>query len=237
MSLEIFAFFTLLSFLTSLLTSIFSVGGGLIMLVALAQSFSPGTLIPLHGAIQLFNNLSRTFIYKEFFNWSLIKNILISTLFGSFGGILLFGNVSEEILIWLIAATILFFTWAPLDNFILSVMRNDWFCGFISGFAGIFIGANGPLVTAYMRTKSLSPEVLVANHGAVMIFQHTIKIALFIYFYSFSLQEYIFFIFILAIAGYAGAVLGMTLISKISYDSFNLFLKLLLSFLALMLVM
>ena len=110
MSLEIFAFFTLLSFLTSLLTSIFSVGGGLIMLVALAQSFSPGTLIPLHGAIQLFNNLSRTFIYKEFFNWSLIKNILISTLFGSFGGILLFGNVSEEILIWLIAATILFFT-------------------------------------------------------------------------------------------------------------------------------
>ena len=236
MSLEIFAFFTLLSFLTSLLTSIFSVGGGLIMLVALAQSFSPGTLIPLHGAIQLFNNLSRTFVYKEFFNWSLIKNIFISTLFGSFGGILLFGNVSEEILIWLIAATILFFTWAPLDNFILSVMRNDWFCGFISGFAGIFIGANGPLVTAYMRTKNLSPKVLVANHGAVMIFQHTIKIALFVYFYSFSLQEYIFFIFVLAIAGYAGAVLGMTLISKISYDSFNIFLKLLLSFLAMMLV-
>ena len=237
MSLEIFAFFTLLSFLTSLLTSIFSVGGGLIMLVALAQSFSPGTLIPLHGAIQFFNNLSRTFIYKEFFNWSLIKNILISTLFGSFGGILLFGNVSEEILIWLIAVTILFFTWAPLDNFILSVMRNDWFCGFISGFAGIFIGANGPLVTAYMRTKNLSPEVLVANHGAVMIFQHTIKIILFIYFFSFSLKEYIFFIFILAIAGYAGAVIGKRLISKISYDSFNIFLKLLLSFLALLLIM
>ena len=237
MSLEIFVFFTLLSFLTSLLTSIFSVGGGLIMLVALAQSFSPGTLIPLHGAIQLSNNLSRTFVYKEFFNWSLIQNILISTVFGAFGGILLFGNLSEEILIWLIAATILFFTWAPLDNFILSVMRNDWFCGFISGFAGIFIGANGPLVTAYMRTKNLSPEVLVANHGAVMIFQHTIKIILFIYFFSFSLKEYIFFIFILAIAGYAGAVIGKRLISKISYDSFNLFLKLLLSFLALILIM
>ena len=237
MSLEIFAFFTLLSFLTSLLTSIFSVGGGLIMLVALSQSFSPGTLIPLHGAIQLSNNLSRTYVYKEFFSWSLIQNILISTLFGAFGGILLFGNISEEILIWIIAGTILFFTWAPIDNFILSVMRNDWFCGFISGFAGIFIGANGPLVTAYMRTKNLSPEVLVANHGAVMIFQHSIKIVLFIYFFSFSLQEYIFFIFILAIAGYAGAVIGKTLISKISYDSFNIFLKLLLSFLALLLVM
>jgi uncharacterized membrane protein YfcA len=206
------------------------------MLVALAQSFSPGTLIPLHGAIQLSNNLSRTFVYKEFFEWGLIQNILIATTFGALGGILLFGAIPEQILIWLIAGTILFLTWAPLDNFILSVMRNDWFCGFISGLAGIFIGANGPLVTAYMRTKNLSPEFLVANHGAVMIYQHSIKIILFMYFFSFSLKEYLFFILILAVAGYAGAVLGKRLITSISYESFNIALKLLLSLLALILV-
>jgi uncharacterized membrane protein YfcA len=236
MSLEFISFFAALSFFTSLLTSIFSLGGGLIMLVALAQSFSPGTLIPLHGAIQLSNNLSRTYVYKEFFKWHLIKNILIATIFGALVGILLFGAMPEQILIWLIAGTILFLTWAPLDNLILSLMRNDWFCGFISGFAGIFIGANGPLVTAYMRTKNLSPESLVANHGAVMIFQHSIKILLFIYFFNFSLEEYLFFILILAVTGYAGAVLGKALISSISYDSFNIVLKLLLSLLAVILV-
>ena len=140
------------------------------MLVALAQSFSPGTLIPLHGAIQLSNNLSRTFVYRKFFKWYLIQNILVATTIGSVGGILLFGAIPEEALIWLIAGTILFFTWAPLDNFILSIMKNDWFCGLISGFAGIFIGANGPLVTAYMRTKNLNPESLVANHGACLLY-------------------------------------------------------------------
>ena len=187
MSLEFIIFFSILSFLTSLLTSVFSVGGGLIMLVALAQYFSPSTLIPLHGAIQLSNNLSRTYVYKEFFKWQLIKNILIATIFGAFCAILLFGSVSEKVLIWLIAGTILFFTWVPLDNFVLSIIKNDWFCGFISGFAGVFIGANGPLVTSYMRTRDLSPEVLVANHGAVMIFQHSLKIILFMYFFKFSL--------------------------------------------------
>ena len=236
MSLEFISFFAALSFFTSLLASIFSLGGGLIMLVALAQSFSPGTLIPLHGAIQLSNNLSRTYVYKEFFKWHLIQNILIATIFGALVGILLFGAMPEQILIWLIAGTILFLTWAPLDNLILSLMRNDWFCGFISGFAGIFIGANGPLVTAYMRTKNLSPESLVANHGAVMIFQHSIKILLFIYFFNFSLEEYLFFILILAVTGYAGAVLGKALISSISFDSFNIILKLLLSLLAVILV-
>ena len=237
MPLEFIMFFAALSFATSLLTSIFSVGGGIIMLVALAQSFSPGTLIPLHGAIQLSNNLSRTFVYRKFFRWHLIQNILVATTIGSVGGILLFGNIPEQILIWLIAGTILFFTWAPLDNFILSIMRNDWFCGLISGFAGIFIGANGPLVTAYMRTKNLSPESLVANHGAVMIYQHSIKILLFIYFFGFSIGEYFFFILILAIAGFAGAVLAKAIISLIPHESFNIALKVLLTFLALILVL
>ena len=237
MSLEFIIFFAALSFATSLLTSIFSVGGGIIMLVALAQSFSPGTLIPLHGAIQLSNNLSRTFVYRKFFRWHLIQNILVATTIGSVGGILLFGTIPEQILIWLIAGTILFFTWAPLDNFILSIMRNDWFCGLISGCAGIFIGANGPLVTAYMRTKNLSPESLVANHGAVMIYQHSIKILLFIYFFGFSIGEYLSFIVILAIAGFAGAVLAKAIISLIPYESFNIALKMLLSFLALTLIL
>ena len=237
MPLEFIIFFAALSFATSLLTSIFSVGGGIIMLVALAQSFSPGTLIPLHGAIQLSNNLSRTFVYRKFFRWHLIQNILVATTIGSVGGILLFGTIPEQILIWLIAGTILFFTWAPLDNFILSIMKNDWFCGLISGFAGIFIGANGPLVTAYMRTKNLSPESLVANHGAVMIYQHSIKILLFIYFFGFSIGEYLSFIVILAIAGFAGAVLAKAIISLIPYESFNIAMKILLSFLALTLIL
>ena len=232
MSVEFIVFFAILSFLTSLLTSIFSLGGGLIMLVALAQSFSPATLIPLHGSIQLANNFSRTLVYREFFQWKLIKNIVISTMFGAVIGIYLFGTLPENLLVMVIAATILFLTWAPLDSLILSVMKNDWFCGFISGFAGIFVGANGPLVTAYLRTKNLSPELLVANHGAIMIFQHGIKIILFVSFFNFMILDYFIFILILALTGYAGAILGRRLISKVPFKSFNIILKVFLTLLA-----
>ena len=232
MSVGFIVFFAILSFLTSLLTSIFSLGGGLIMLVALAQSFSPATLIPLHGSIQLANNFSRTLVYREFFQWKLIKNIVISTMFGAVIGIYLFGTLPENLLVMVIAATILFLTWAPLDSLIFSVMKNDWFCGFISGFAGIFVGANGPLVTAYLRTKNLSPEVLVANHGAIMIFQHGIKIILFTSFFNFMILNYFIFILILALTGYAGAILGRRLISKVPFKSFNIILKVLLTLLA-----
>tara|TARA_B100000767_G_scaffold235925_1_gene229421 strand:+ start:197 stop:412 length:216 start_codon:yes stop_codon:yes gene_type:complete len=66
MSIEFIVFFAILSFLTSLLTSIFSAGGGSIMLVALAQPFSPVTLIPLHRSIQLANNFSPRLFIKSF---------------------------------------------------------------------------------------------------------------------------------------------------------------------------
>jgi len=96
MSIEFIIFFAILSFLTSLFTSIFIVGGGLIMLVALAQSFSPVTLIPLHGSIQLANNFSRTLVYEEFVRWDLIKYILVSTIFGTLAGIFLSGMLPEN---------------------------------------------------------------------------------------------------------------------------------------------
>ena len=70
--------------LSGFIAGLLGVGGGIIMLVALAQSFSPGTLIPLHGAIQLSNNLSRIFVYRKFFRWHLIRSgvaiIICSTL-------------------------------------------------------------------------------------------------------------------------------------------------------------
>jgi uncharacterized membrane protein YfcA len=153
-------------------------------------------------------------------------------MFGAVIGIYLFGTLPENLLVMVIAATILFLTWAPLDNLILSVMKNDWFCGFISGFAGIFVGANGPLVTAYLRTKNLSPELLVANHGAIMIFQHGIKIILFVSFFNFMILDYFSFILILALTGYAGAILGRRLISKVPFKSFNIILKVFLTLLA-----
>ena len=235
MSLELVTFFIILSFLTSLLTSVFSMGGGLIMLVALAQFFSPAILIPLHGSVQLTNNLSRVFVYRNFFRWDLIRNILFPTVFGAFLAINLFGNLSENILLLLIAATILFLTWAPSNHFLFSAMKNDISCGFISGFAGIFVGANGPLVTACLRTKNLQPEILIANHGAIMVFQHLIKIILFASFFNFLILDYLVFITLMTIGGYFGAVIAKRLIIKISLSKFDLILKVLLTLLSLFL--
>ena len=124
----------------------------------------------------------------------------------------------------------------PINKFIKHGLANDLICGLLAGVAGIFIGANGPIVTAFMRLKNLSPESLVANHGLVMVFQHSIKITLFVSVIGFSLLSYVPLIIFLGSMGYLGTQAGKRLINKINFDLFQTVLKFMLSILAILLI-
>ena len=237
MSLEIYLILGAISFFTSMITAIFSLGGGMIMLASLGQFVSASALIPLHASVQLLNNISRVFVYREHINFKILKTILWASFIGSFIAIFIFQNLNEYVLTLIIGFSILFLTWVPINKFIKHGYANDLICGLLAGIAGIFIGANGPIVTAFMRLKSLSPESLVANHGLVMVFQHSIKIILFISVIGFSLFNYSVLIIFLGLMGYLGTKVGKKLIDKIDFKLFQNVLKLLLSFLAILLIL
>ena len=237
MPLEIYLILGAISFFTSMITAIFSVGGGMMMLASLGQFVSASALIPLHASVQLLNNISRVYVYKEHINFGILKTILWASLIGSLIAVFIFQNLNEYVLTLIIGFSILFLTWVPINKFIKHGYANDLICGLLAGIAGIFIGANGPIVTAFMRLKNLSPESLVANHGLVMVFQHSIKIILFISVIGFSLFNYSVLIIFLGLMGYLGTKVGKKLINKIDFKLFQTVLKILLSFLAILLIL
>ena len=53
-----------LSFVTSLITATFSLGGGTLMVAVLAVVFPPAIVVPLHGAIQLGSNGGRAIVQR-----------------------------------------------------------------------------------------------------------------------------------------------------------------------------
>jgi len=234
---EIYLILGAISFFTSMITAIFSVGGGMVMLASLGQFVSASALIPLHASVQLLNNISRVYVYKEHINFGVLKTILWASFFGSLIAIFIFQNLDEYILTLIIGYSILFLTWVQVNKFIKHGFANDLICGLLAGVAGIFIGANGPIVTAFMRLKNFSPESLVANHGLVMVFQHLIKIILFISVIGFSLLSYISLIIFLGAMGYLGTRVGRRLINKIDFKLFQNILKFLLSVLAILLIL
>ena len=145
MSLEIYLILGAISFFTSMVTAIFSVGGGMIMLASLGQFVGASALIPLHASVQLLNNISRVYVYKEHINFGILKTILWASFIGSLIAIFIFQNLDEYILTLIIGCSILFLTWVPINKFIKHGLANDLICGLLAGVAGIFIGANGPI--------------------------------------------------------------------------------------------
>ena len=112
MSLEIYLILGAISLITSMITAIFSVGGGMIMLASLGQFVGASALIPLHASVQLLNNISRVYVYKEHINFGILKTILWASFIGSLIAIFIFQNLDEYILTLIIGCSILFLTWA-----------------------------------------------------------------------------------------------------------------------------
>ncbi|MEK9650115.1 MAG: sulfite exporter TauE/SafE family protein [Gammaproteobacteria bacterium] len=230
--IEIIVIFSLISFITSFITSIASVGGGMIMLASLGQFFSPSVLIPLHAFIQISNNLSRAYLFRKYIVYEIFKTIAIGSLIGSIVGILFFSLVPEEIILSLIGVFIL---WMVFFKAILRKVAHNLsngLCGLLAAAVGMVVGANGPVVSAFLATKDLTSKELIATHGAIMVCQHLFKIIAFITLFQFVLKDFLLLIVFTTFTGFFGAWSAKKFLDQIPQKIFEIGLKSLLLILA-----
>ncbi|HQZ12764.1 MAG TPA: sulfite exporter TauE/SafE family protein, partial [Devosia sp.] len=100
-----------LSFVTSLITATFSLGGGILMIATLALVFPPAVVVPLHGAIQLGSNSGRALIQREHIQWHMIVWITLGVLIGAVLGGQFASLVPDEALTVVIAIFVLITAW------------------------------------------------------------------------------------------------------------------------------
>ena len=233
---EIIVIFSLISFITSFITSVASVGGGMIMLASLGQFFSPNVLIPLHAVIQISNNLSRAFLFRKYIAFSLLKRVVVGSAIGSLFGILFFSLVSEDVILGLIGAFILWMLFFKTSLKAITNNLSDLFCGALSAGVGMVVGANGPVVSAFLAAKDLQSKELIATHGAIMVCQHLLKIIAFITLFKFALLDFLTLIICTTLTGFIGAWAAKKILDKIPQNIFDKSLKVILFLLALTMI-
>ena len=75
-----------LSFVTSLITATFSLGGGTLMIAVLALVFPPAVVVPVHGCVQLGSNSGRALVQRDHIQWRLIAWISLGAVIGTIVG-------------------------------------------------------------------------------------------------------------------------------------------------------
>jgi uncharacterized membrane protein YfcA len=224
-------FLGILSFLTSTITGVVGIGGGM-MLIAILPSFLPlNALIPVHGLTQMSSNLSRAvFGYKDV-QYEVIPKFLLGSAIGIgiFAGIL--NVISLEYVPLFIGAYILLSLWSEKFNEKIKRYESYFLAGFFQTGLSMVVGATGPLTMTLLLKDYGDKNKVVSTGAALMSITHVLKVFVFMYF-GFVFFDYLGVIVAMIIGAVAGSWTGTQLRDKIEGKKFVLILKVLLSALA-----
>lgn len=223
-----------LSFITSLITATFSLGGGSLMIIAMTLVMPPVVVVPVHGCVQLGSNLGRAFTLRDHIQWSFILWVTLGAVIGSVIGGRFAYMIPEKSFAALIGAFVLVTTWLPQPRFVASNRIVQFIGGGVVSALGMVVGAAGPLVAAFVRGLP-DRRQLVATHATLNALQHLFKVAVFV-FMGFAFRQYLPLVAVMVMAGFAGTAVGSRLLTRIPERVFRLAFRLLLSVVAVSLI-
>ena len=74
------------SFVSSLITAAFGIGGGALLLAIMAALVPTSALIPVHGVVQLGSNAGRVLLFLRHVLWTAIPAFALGSLIGAVAG-------------------------------------------------------------------------------------------------------------------------------------------------------
>lgn len=220
-----------LSFVTSLITATLSLGGGMLMLAALALVFPPAVVVPVHGLVQLGSNAGRAIVQSRFVQWRLVLWFGLGTLVGSLLGARFAVALPEALFQVVIGLFIIFNAWAPQPKVSGRGPLANFVGGTVISALGMVIGATGPLVANFVRGLSDRHE-LIATHAALMTWSNSAKVGAFMLF-GFAFGQYLPLVAAMVATGFLGTWLGSGMLARVPENVFRIGFKLVLTLAAL----
>ncbi len=165
-------------FLTALLSGIFGMAGGLILLWILFFLLPVGTAIAVHGVIQFVSNGSRAWFSRGYIDWRIVGIISVGLVLAALFFLLV--SYSPDLAVVSIVIGLLpILVWIPNSWFALDASRphHAVACGLIAGGLSIGVGVSGPTIDIFFIRTMMDRRVIIATKAAVQVVSHGIKVA------------------------------------------------------------
>jgi uncharacterized membrane protein YfcA len=214
----------LATFVTSALTGVVGMGGGLLLLVVMTEYLPFAALIPVHGINQLVTHLSRSLISLTNIDLRITIQFALGAVIGATAGSQLVLSISEAVFKLLLGLFILLCL-VPVNTPAWLRVPGKWpLVGALTSFCGLFVGATGVLVAPFYLQEKLHKEQLVATKAACQVFIHSTKVLAFIVL-GFALGPYLLLIVLMCIMAFLGSMVAKRLLNIIPEKSFYLLFR------------
>jgi uncharacterized protein len=162
---------------TSMLSGIFGMAGGLILLGLLLAILPVGTAIAVQGAIQIVANGSRAFLSRAFIDWRILA--IICTGLAAAGAVLFVLRYSPDLATVCIAVGLMpILVWIPVSWLELDAAKpiHAFICGFVAGGLNLAVGVSGPSVDIFFIRTQMDRRKIIATKAATQVISHAAKV-------------------------------------------------------------
>ena len=230
------------AFATSVLSAIVGMAGGIVLLSVMLLFMPPLVAIPLHGAVQLVSNGSRTWIQRDHVERSLVLRYSLLLLPMGFAGLAIATSLPPSLARALIGVFVLLATWVPgVLTAGLHPERSDrrrrfFVLGGVVGLLNPTVGATGPLLAPFFLNLGLARQGIIGTKAACQALGHLAKLAVFGV-AGFAFASFLSPLLILSAAVVAGTWVGSRILGHVSESWFTRLYKGVLTLIALRLVL
>ncbi|AKG07324.1 membrane protein [Moraxella bovoculi] len=167
---------SVINFITSGVTAITGVGGGIVLIGIMPMFMAASIIIPVHGASQLASNASRVWFGWQDLRLDCMKEFLIGAVCGAivFGVAVRF--VSLELIPLFIGIYILLMQWSKTFDRLLKRANNFYAIAFIQIGTGLFVGVSGPMSIALLNKKYDNNNTVVTTGALMATIIHSAKL-------------------------------------------------------------
>lgn len=163
--------------LTSTLSGVFGMAGGLILLAVLLAMLPVATAIAVQGAIQIVANGSRAWFSRAFIDWRVLGWICLGLLVAAIALFIL--RYTPDLATVCIAIGLMpILVWIPKHWLALDASKplHAFFCGLLGGGLNLAVGVSGPTVDIFFIRTEMDRRVVVATKAATQVVSHAAKV-------------------------------------------------------------
>jgi uncharacterized protein len=213
------------AFLTSILSAILGMGGGITLLALMLLFLDPLVAIPLHATVQLVSNGTRSLAQRRHIQWGILGLYALPLIPLGWLSLQLAQEIPPHTARALIGGFVLISTWRP-GWLLLGTRPGETnprlrflTLGAAVGVMNVTFGATGPLIAPFFLNLGLTRFAIIGTQAACQLAAHAVKIVVF-GLAGFAFPEWGGFLALLCVCVVMGTIVGTRMLKSVSEGLF-----------------
>ena len=163
--------------ITSFISGIFGMAGGLILMGVLAGLVSVAMAMIIHGGIQMVANGYRAYLLRDAIDWRVVGLYCVGAAVGV-GALVFVSWTPDKQMLYLLLGLTPMLVWLPKERLYLDIQRRQHalFAGFAVQALNTLAGVAGPLLDLFFVHTQMTRQQIVATKSITQALSHLIKV-------------------------------------------------------------